>query len=201
MLAHMTHTLAAPPETPAPSDETLARGAQAGRPDDLAALVARHHSPLLGFLYRLTGGDRPLAEDLAQETFLRVLRSLPQYQPPRPFKPWLYAVAVNAARDHFKRAETRRTLAMPPDYDAPGEPSPLHALLEAETWAQVAGAVRALPAPQREVLLLRYSEGWPLADIAAALGIPEGTVKSRLSVALSRLRTHLTAPAAGRNEP
>ena len=196
MLAHMTQPLTAAEATPAPSDEALARGVQAGRPDDLAALVERHHSPLLGFLYRLTGGDRPLAEDLVQETFLRVLRGIGHYQAPRPFKPWLYAVAVNAARDHFKRAETRRTAPMPLDYDAPGEPSPLHAVLEDETWAQVAGAVRALPAQQREVLLLRYSEGWALADIAAALGIPEGTVKSRLSIALSRVRAHLAAQDA-----
>ena len=66
-------------------------------------------------------------------------------------------------------------------------------MLAAETWAQVAGAVRALPPPQREVLLLRYSEALSLAEIAAVLAIPEGTVKSRLSVALGRVRAHLAA--------
>lgn len=194
MLALMASSLTAPAgPRPLPSDEQLAQGVQAGARDDLAALVTRHHSPLLGFLYRLTGGDRPLAEDLVQEVFLRVLRSIGQYHPARPFKPWLYAVAVNAARDHYKRAETRRTEALPPDYDAPGEPSPLAAVTAAETWAQVAAAVRALPEPQREVLLLRYSEDLSLAEIAEVLAIPVGTVKSRLSVALGRLRAHLAA--------
>jgi len=194
MLAHMASPLAATAaDRPAPSDDPWGRGGHAGGPDDLAALVTRHHSPLLGFLYRLTGGDRPLAEDLAQETFLRVLRGIARYAPTRPFKPWLYAVAVNVARDYFKRADTRRTQALPPDYDAPGEPSPLHAVVAAETWAQVAGAVRALPPPQREVLLLRYSEGLALEEIAAVLAIPVGTVKSRLSVALGRMRAHLAA--------
>ncbi|MCC7358028.1 MAG: sigma-70 family RNA polymerase sigma factor [Anaerolineales bacterium] len=190
----MASSLTAPAgPRPLPSDERLAQGVQAGSSDDLAVLVTRHHGPLLGFLYRLTGGDRLLAEDLAQEVFLRVLRGIGRYRPERPFKPWLYAVAVNAARDHYKRAETRRTEALPPDFDAPGEPSPLHALTAAETWAQVAAAVQALPAPQREVLLLRYTEDLSLAEIAAVLAIPVGTVKSRLSVALGRLRARLAA--------
>src|SRR5512141_252207 len=96
----------------APADEELARRVQHGHTADLAALVQRHHSPLLGFLYRLTGGDRSLAEDLAQEAFLRALRSIRQYQSSRRFKPWLYAIAVNVARDHFKRADTRYVVAL-----------------------------------------------------------------------------------------
>jgi RNA polymerase sigma-70 factor (ECF subfamily) len=179
----------AEPAGPSPaSDEQLARAAQRGDQAGLSALVERHHGPLFGFLYRLTGGDRPLAEDLAQEAFTRMLHRLGQYRPAQPFKPWLYAIAVNAARDHFKRADTRRTHALPPDYDAPGDASPLHAVLADETWRGVAALVRALPHHQREVLLLRYVEDLPLDDIARIAGIPVGTVKSRLSLALARLR-------------
>ncbi len=88
------------------SDEQVMAAVMAGDQAALAALVTRHHSPLLGYLSRLTGGDRPLAEDLVQETFLRVLRQ-GICQPDRPFKPWLYAIATNLARDHFKSAAMR----------------------------------------------------------------------------------------------
>jgi RNA polymerase sigma-70 factor, ECF subfamily len=178
-----------------PSDEQLAHGVQAGRASDLALLVERHHSPLLGFLYRLTGGDRPLAEDLAQETFLRLLRGIHQFQPARPFKPWLYAIAVNVSRDHYKSADARHTDSLAEDYDAPDPRTPMEATLAAEQWQQVAKAVGTLPLHQREVVVLRYADDLPLNEIAAILRLPVGTVKSRLSLALGRLRAQL-APAA-----
>ena len=84
------------------TDEQLARQLQRGDTQALAQLVERHHSPLLGFLYRLTGGDRALAEDLVQDTLLRVLRTSQQYHAARPFKPWLYAIALNVARKSRK---------------------------------------------------------------------------------------------------
>jgi RNA polymerase sigma-70 factor (ECF subfamily) len=74
----------------------------------LAALVTRHHDPLLGYLYHFVGGDRQLAEDLVQETLLHVLRQR-TYQAGRPFKPWLYMIATNLARDSFKSAAVRRS--------------------------------------------------------------------------------------------
>jgi RNA polymerase sigma factor (sigma-70 family) len=177
----------------ATTDEQLARGVQAGAAADLARLVERHHSPLLGFLYRLTGGDRPLAEDLAQETFLRLLRHIDQFQPGRPFKPWLYAIAVNTARDHYKSADSRHTEALAPDFDAPGSETPVEAALRAEEWQRVARAVRGLPLHQREVVVLRYVDDLPLQAIAEVLNVPTGTVKSRLSLALGRLRAALGA--------
>ncbi len=74
----------------------------------LAVLVTRHHAPLLGYLYRLVGGDRQLSEDLVQETLLHVLRQR-TYQAGRPFKPWLYMIATNLARDYFKSAVVRKS--------------------------------------------------------------------------------------------
>lgn len=176
---------------PAATDEQLARGVQRGRASDLAQLVERHHSPLLGFLYRLTGGDRLLAEDLTQETFLRVLRSIKQYQPSRPFKPWLYAIAVNVARDHFKRAETRHAVTLT-DEELLALPDPID-LDEAIAidGPRLTAAIMALPAHQREAIILRYDQDLSLAEIAAVLSIPIGTVKSRLSLGLRQLRMWL----------
>jgi RNA polymerase sigma-70 factor (ECF subfamily) len=177
------------PDFTSQPDEQLARRVQRGDPRALTELVRRHHSPLLGYLYRLTGGDRALGEDLVQETFLRLLGSLDQYQPRRRFKPWLYAIATNLARDHYKRADTRRVDAITTGtLHLPGDELPERDLLAAADSAQVSRALAALPDPQREAIILRFYQQLPLADIAETLGIPVGTVKSRLSLGLRRLK-------------
>jgi RNA polymerase sigma-70 factor, ECF subfamily len=89
------------------SDEQLMAAVQTGDQVAFAVLVTRHHAPLLGYLYRLAGGDRQLAEDLVQETLLHVLKQH-TYQAHRPFKPWLYMIATNLARDYFKSAAVRK---------------------------------------------------------------------------------------------
>ncbi len=171
------------------SDEQLARAIQRGDKAALTPLVERHHSPLIGYLYRMTGGDRQLAEDLAQEAFLRALRGIAGYRYPRPFKPWLYAIATNLARDHYKRADTRRTEPINTGTLRHPAPNPPEAAYQNTAEAQqVAAAVAALPAHQREAVILRYYQNFSLAEIAAALNIPTGTVKSRLSLGLKRLR-------------
>ncbi|KAA3663819.1 MAG: hypothetical protein DWQ04_08845 [Chloroflexi bacterium] len=98
---------------PALSDELLMRGVQQGSQRDLAMLVERYHAPLLRFLFRMCHGNQPLAEDLVQETFLRLLRSANRYEPKRPFRPYLYTIAHNLLRDHFKQADTQRAHNLP----------------------------------------------------------------------------------------
>lgn len=176
-----------------PTDEQSALRVQQGHASELAVLIERHHSPLLGFLYRMTGGDRALAEDLTQEAFLRALRAIGQYRYPRPFKPWLYAIATNLARDHYKRAETRYTAHAALDDSAtdmadPDTPLPEEALLAGSEARHVAAMVKMLPDHQREALVLRYYQNLSLHEIAGALDVPLGTVKSRLSLGLRRLR-------------
>ena len=174
------------------SDETLARNIQQGHTEDLTSLVERYHGPLLGYLYRLTYGDGPLAEDLVQEAFFRALRQIDQYRYPQRFKPWLYAIATNLARDHYKRLSTRQTRVMTdamyeyPDSN-PGRSPEAVALVQDEV-AQVKSVLTALPDHQREVVLLRYIEEMSLAEISETLSVPVGTVKSRLSLGLKRMR-------------
>lgn len=175
------------------SEEELALALQRGDTSALTRLVEKHHSPLIGFLYRMTGGDRTLAEDLAQEAFLRVIRAIHLYHYPRPFKPWLYAIAANIARDHYKSAEMRHTIAMPDDSHIlfTDSAAPEDALLDADEEQHVAAAIIALPSHQRETLILRYYQGLSLAEIAEALNLPIGTVKSRLSLGLRGLKIRL----------
>lgn len=183
------------------SDEQLIATAMAGDRVALAALVTRHHTPLLGYLYRLVGGNRPLAEDLVQETLLHVLRQH-TYLADRPFKPWLYRIATNLARDHFKSAEVRQReqsgdaeeLLLHLRDDDPG---PEARALAAEQGGEVRAALARLSEEYRAVVILRFYQGFSLQEIAETLQIPLGTVKSRLSVGLHRLRMVLAPVQEG----
>lgn len=182
-------------ESQACSDEDLARRVQEGDIQAMEALVERYLDPLLGYLYRLLYGDRPLAEDLAQEVFLRAFTRIDTYAYPRPFKPWLYIIATNLARNHYTAADTRRVVDPGQEdeqyADSRSADGLLSMLEEAEELERAVSALNRLPDGQREAILLRYFEDLSLAQIGGMLGIPEGTVKSRLSIGLGRLRALL----------
>lgn len=170
------------------TDEQLALQLQQGHRAALATLVERHYDALLGYLYRMMSGDRALAEDLVQETFLRVLTAVQQYQHPRPFKPWLYAIATNLARNHYKRADTRHTDSVDDDFEGEDGDVPEDVLLARDEVQAVIAALAALSDEQREVIVLYYYQSLEGPEIAAALNIPLGTVRSRLAAGVRRLR-------------
>ncbi len=137
------------------SDEALARSIQQGHMQDLQVLVDRYQGPLFGYLYRLTGGDGPLAEDLVQEAFVRVLHAISQYQYPRPFKPWLYSIATNLGRDHYKRLSTRQTTAMSDHLLEQADPQrqtmpEAVAIAQDEASVSQSGAAKPAGAPARD---------------------------------------------------
>jgi RNA polymerase sigma-70 factor (ECF subfamily) len=180
---------------PSPTDEQLIARLMQGERAALAPLVERYHGPLLAYLYRLANGDRPLAEDLVQDTYVHLLQQR-SYQPGRPVRPWLYAIATHLAYDHFRSPAVRRARPL----DDPAQPEPADDAPGPEELAQLAGAARQVAAalgrlsPEyRAALLLRYYAGHSLLEISQALDIPLGTVKSRLSVGTRRLR-HLLLP-------
>jgi RNA polymerase sigma-70 factor (ECF subfamily) len=183
------------------SDEDLMAAVLAGNRAALAVLVGRYHAPLLGYLYRLVGGDRPLAEDLVQETLLRLLRQR-TYQSKRPFKPWLYTIATNLAHDYFKSAAVRQHWRGGDAEEAllhlsDSEASPEERALAAEQGSEVRAALAQLREDYRVVLVLRFYQGFSLQEIAQTLHIPLGTVKSRLSVGVHRLRSVLAPVQKG----
>lgn len=183
------------------SDEQLMASVMAGDQVALAALVTRHHGPLLGYLYRLVGGDRQLAEDLVQETLLHVLQQR-TYQSGRLFKPWLYMIATNLARDYFKSAAVRQRWQSGDSEEAllhlcDREASPEERVLAAEQGSEVRAALTELSEDYRVVVVLRFYQGFSLQEIAETLQIPLGTVKSRLSVGVHRLRTRLSPVQKG----
>lgn len=171
------------------SDETLAAGVQQGNQADLQALVERYYEPLLRFSFWLSGGDQAQAEDMTQETFLRMIRGIASYDPTRPFKPWLYAIAEHVACNFAMRAEQRRTVAMPDDVEFAEDAPLLQEQAEgAEAQRSTLTALRRLPVRQREVIVLFYYQELPQKEIAEMLGVPLGTVKSRLSLGIKQLR-------------
>jgi RNA polymerase sigma-70 factor (ECF subfamily) len=175
----------------ASSDEQLAQRLQNGDRSAMSALVERHYEALMGYLYRMTRGDRALAEDLAQEAFLRALRGIGGYQQTRPFKPWLYAIATNIARNYYTSADQRRTASVDDDAEYGEDDAPDSALLEADEAREVIAALDTLPSHQREVIVLYFYEALSLQAVAEALEIPLGTVKSRLSLGVKRLRERM----------
>ena len=175
------------------TDEEVMRAWQRGDVEMLETLVQRYHAPLVAHLYRVLG-DMHLAEDLAQETFLRLVRDGQSYRYPRPFRPWFYAIAhhlacnyqASAYARHVEvRAELPETFARDPD---PAE--------WFERWEQHHGlrqALAHLSQEQREVLSLRFGQELSIQETSAILSIPPGTVKSRTFTALRLLRTSLEA--------
>jgi RNA polymerase sigma-70 factor (ECF subfamily) len=187
------------------SDEHLLAAVVAGDMAALTMLVERYQQELTGYLNRLVGADWALAQDLAQEAFMRVLRQ-PTTRGERPFKPWLYTIATNLARDHFKASATRRAAPLAVEHvQALADPArgPEETALRAEERAEMVTALNRLSVDDRAALWLRFYGGLSLAEIATTLDLPLGTVKWRVSTALRRLRSALAAPVGddpGREE-
>ncbi|MGB0036116.1 MAG: sigma-70 family RNA polymerase sigma factor [Candidatus Acidiferrales bacterium] len=167
--------------------------------DALSALLTRYQNRLYRYLLRIVR-DQAEAEDLFQQTWLRVAEKIQNYDPRRNFEPWLFTLARNLAFDHLRRIR-------PESLDEPipgaaagetgatrlasGERPPLEGLIERERAGQLAGALEKLSVVHREVLTLRFEEEMKLEEIAEVLGTPLSTVKTRLRRALDRLRQTL----------
>ena len=169
-----------------------------GDPDALTAMVSRYQHRLYRYLLRLVR-EPATADDLFQQTWLRVMERIGRYDASRNFESWLFAVAHNLAVD-FWRARSGDSLdAVTETGDAPGErlpaagPDALEQLLDFERGAMLAACIHDLPAIHREVLTLRFEEDMKLEEIAEVASIPLSTVKSRLKRALEGLRAALDA--------
>jgi len=139
------------------------------------------------------------AEDATQEAFVKAYAALPRFRPDAPFRPWLLRIVANEARNR-RRSATRRTgLALRAVEDRRPDdaaPSPESAVLAGERRSTLVNAVNALRDEDREVIAVRYFLDLSEAEAATTLGIPRGTVKSRLSRALGRLRDQIASVGA-----
>ncbi|BAM02510.1 RNA polymerase sigma factor [Phycisphaera mikurensis] len=177
----------------------------------LETLILRYERDLFFFLLRFVN-DRATADDLFQETFLQVHKSAATFDAEKRFRPWLFTIGANKARDHLRRNKRHR--ALPLDAKVGGAasdgasfvdlmeadlPEPGSVAAEGEVAVLVRDAVSGLPDHLREVLTLAYFEKLAYREIAEMLGIPLGTVKSRLhaAVAAFAIRWKETHPKIG----
>jgi len=188
------------PDRMDPDTERVSR-ARRGDVDAFAELVRAYQDRMVNYAAALVG-DAADAEDIVQEAFIRAFRSIRRFRGDSLFRTWLYQIVTNAARTHRSRRRLRPedTTGAPSNDDREGPP-PLRdpGDLEAQIVLRdrLDRALSALPDDLREAVVLRDVEGFDYREIATMLGIPMGTVESRIFRARERLRALLTASAAG----
>jgi RNA polymerase sigma-70 factor (ECF subfamily) len=180
-------------------DRSLVASAAKGDADAFAGLVARYQASIVNLARALTADDGD-ADDLAQETFIRAYKSIGRFRGDSTFRTWLYRVAVNVIQSHLKK-RARRWRWFGPSLDEQAmtgnESSALAtpSTLEDDTVRRemIDRALAALPADMRIAVTLRDVQGFDYAEIATMLGIPIGTVESRIFRARQRLRPLLAS--------
>jgi RNA polymerase sigma-70 factor (ECF subfamily) len=183
------------------TDEELMAEFQQGNLLAFETLYARYKSPIFGFLCRLCA-NRDLAEELHQETFLRLVRGKDSYHFGAKFATWLYSIARNQVVDAKRREKYRRhaSLDQPAQEDgaalrdriADTGPTPDRESIAKKLQGDLEKALAALPEDQREVFCLREYSGLKFQEIAEVTGAKEGTVKSRMRYALEALQASLS---------
>lgn len=186
------------------SDQEVVALARAGHDPAYRELLRRYERPIFSLLYRMVR-DRELAEDLAQETFVKALNALESYRPEYKFSSWIFKIANNAAIDHLRRRELD-TLSLDgaPHADTPeameatalqvgaNQESPLDTVEAKELGAAIEIAISRLRPEYRACILLRHVEGRAYEEIAEILHLPLGTVKTYIHRARNELRGHLS---------
>lgn len=187
------------------SDEELIEACQAGESSAYDVLVGRWEDRIRGACWRLLGSQDE-ARDVAQEAFLKAYRALPGFKREARFSSWLYQIAVNLCRDRLRRRRTRATVSLD-ELEAAGpvlveaRPGAQEALIRDDLALAVRRAIAALPAEQREVVILKEYQGLTFLEIAQALDVPVSTVKTRLYRGLGQLRLRLVRDGVGRVAP
>lgn len=185
------------------SDEQLFERFRAGDRASFEVLLRRHRAPLFTFVLRVMGSDdRARAEDIVQDTFVRVLRGAHEWQQRARFGTWLFTIARNLCldarrRDRHRRADSLDQAAGDEDARPLGETlegalaGPERLAMNARLRQVLEAALAKLPDEQREVFVLREYSGVPFKEIAELTGVGENTVKSRMRYALEGLRRAL----------
>ena len=186
-----------------PDERDLVRRCLARDERAYREMVRHYQGAVVNLAWRITGNAEDAAE-VAQETFIRVLRSLSTYDPARPFRTWLFKIASNLALDVIRRRK-RRPIALedlggeeaPPLDPADPGPGPDEGLRIDRSGARFDALVRELPELYQAILFLRYKEELAYEEIAETMDLPLGTVKVRLHRAHEILRRKLIARGSG----
>jgi RNA polymerase sigma-70 factor (ECF subfamily) len=182
----------------APSDAELVRKAQAGAAEAFSALVERHQDYVYNSVCYLIG-SRPDAEDIAQEVFVSAYRALGRFEGRARFTTWLYGIMLNSVRSYWRRQKRATVLSTDVDGEdgdpglqiAARQDGPAEMSMRAERVGAVQDAIAGLDEHLREIIVLRDIQGLSYDELAEALGLPDGTVKSRLYRARQELMDRL----------
>jgi RNA polymerase sigma factor (sigma-70 family) len=180
-----------------PTEDELVERARRGDGVAFGALTRDHQELAFRTAYLITRNAAE-AEDAAQAALVKAFYALPRFRRGAPLRPWLLAIVANEARNRLRSGARRESLALRAAHDAPAgdaAPSPEGALLASEERAGLLAALDALAADDRLVLSCRYLLELSEEETATVLSLPRGTVKSRTSRALARLRQHLEVTA------
>ena len=160
--------------------------------------MRRYQRPIISLIARMTG-DRALAEDLAQETFVKAFRSLAAFDTTRRLSSWLFRIAHNTAIDAMRRARPLQVPieTEPSTADIPASPDPVE---RQELGHALEAALGELRPDQRAAIVLRYENGLSFDEIGTILGVPEVTARSHVHRARKELARHLTASGWAPNE-
>jgi RNA polymerase sigma-70 factor, ECF subfamily len=190
-------------EAAASDDAALLRAHVAGDRDAFGELVRRHRDRLWAVALR-TLGDREEAADALQDALLSAYRSAGRFRGDSAVTTWLHRIVVNACLDRVRRRQARPTVPLLETEQSSVPP------VDSDTAVDVRAALARLPVEQRVALVLVDVQGYPVAEVAAMLGVPEGTVKSRCARGRARLAAHLgylrnpgdggDVPSAGRTD-
>ena len=153
------------------------------------AVVRHYGDALYRFVARMAGPSG--ADDVMQETFLKIHQGLPRFDPAGSLKSYVFAIARNAVRDYWKYEARRRTAPLAIDPADPRQDAPAERIERDERWRALLAAVRELPSEQREVFLLREEADLPFHEIARITGAPLNTVLGRMHYAMESLRAKL----------
>lgn len=187
----------------AASDQDVVARARDGEESAYRELVRRYERPVFSLIYRMVR-DREIAEDLSQETFIKVLNAIASYRPEFKFSSWVFKIANNTAIDHLRRKELDTLslegsphAATPEAMEATAlqlgteRASPLDNVSSRELGGEIEAAINRLRPEYRSCILLRHVEGRAYEEIAEILGLPLGTVKTYIHRARNELRVML----------
>ena len=195
--------MAGPVDLTTATDQEVVERACEGAETAFRELIRRYQRPVFSLIYRMVR-DRELAEDLAQETFVKVLNALDRYRPEFKFSSWVFKIANNAAIDHLRKRELD-TLSLEGGPDATTadrleatalqvgdvSESPLEELVARELGSTIEQAIGKLRPEYRACIMMRHVEGRPYEEIAGMLDLPLGTVKTYIHRARAELREML----------
>jgi RNA polymerase sigma-70 factor (ECF subfamily) len=180
------------------NDVELLKRYVAGDERAFQELISQYKDSVYAFLRRFLN-DRDLVDDVFQETFMQLYVSRDTFDQSKPLRPWLFTIAANKAKDALRRSQRVDSTNLGSMFDSEehsiddvlntldhDDRMPYDDLIREETAAQVKRIIARMPVKLREILILAYFHKFPYAEIAGILGIPVGTVKSRLHIAVNR---------------